>query len=75
MPITEQQPDTSGVHDSLFHGETLLVVATGDFEDVASEFGSYAVAGNFSAHAAVDEDAEFAFIFDLDEFLGPIGWK
>lgn len=75
MAITEQQPDTSGVHDPLLHGETLLVVATGDFEDVASEFGSYAVAGHFSAHAAVYEDAEFAIIFDLDELLGPIGWK
>lgn len=73
MPITEQQPDTSGVHDSLLHGETLLVITACDFEDVASEFGSYAVAGDFSAHAAVHEDAEFAIIFNLDELLGPIG--
>lgn len=61
------------MHDSLLHGKTLLVVAAGDFEDVTSELGSYAVAGDFSAHAAVHEDAEFAIIFDLDELLGSIG--
>lgn len=73
MPVTEQQPDTGGVHDSLLHGKTLLVITAGDFEDVACEFGSYAVAGDFSAHAAVHEDTEFAVIFDLDELLGSIG--
>ena len=62
------------MHDTLFHRETLLVVAAGDFEDVAFEFGTDAVASDFLAHAFVHEGAEFAFVFDLDEFLGAIGW-
>ena len=62
------------MHDALFHGESLLVVSTCDLEDVSFEFGAYAVAGNFCAHAFVHEDAEFALIFDFDELLCAVGW-
>lgn len=61
------------MHDSLLHRKALLVVAAGDFEHVAGELGSDAVTGDFGAHAAVHEDAEFSFIFDFDEFLSAIG--
>ena len=61
------------MHDPLLHGKTLFIVATGDFEDVAFEFRAHAVARDFMSHAAVHEDAEFAFVFDLDELLGTIG--
>ena len=73
VPVAQQQPHPSRVHDSLLHGETLLVVAAGDLEHVAFEFGANAVAGDFVAHAAVHEDAEFALVFDFDELLGAIG--
>ena len=73
VSVAQQQPHASRVHDSLLHRETLLVVAAGNFEDVAFEFGADAVAGDFVAHAAVHEDAEFALIFDLDELLCTIG--
>lgn len=62
------------MHDSLLHGEALLIVATGDLEYIAFEFGADAVARDFLAHAAVHEDAEFALVFDLNELLGTIGW-
>ena len=62
------------MHDTLLHRKALLVVAAGDFEDVAFEFGTDAVASDFLAHAFVHEGAEFAFVFDLDEFLGAVGW-
>ena len=61
------------MHDALLHRETLLVVAAGDFEDVAFEFGGDAVARDLLAHAFVHEAAEFAVVFDFDEFLGAIG--
>ena len=61
------------MHDALLHRETLLVVAAGDFEDVAFELGGDAVAGDFLAHALVHEAAEFAVVFDLDELLGAVG--
>ena len=61
------------MHDALLHGEALLVVAAGDFEDVAFELGGDAVAGDFLAHALVHEAAEFAVVFDFDELLGAVG--
>lgn len=53
----EEQTDTRGVHDSLLHGEALLVVAAGDAEHVAFELGPDAVAEDFGAHASVHEDS------------------
>lgn len=49
----EEKSDTGRVHDTLLHGETLLVVAAGDAEDVALELISEVVAGDFSAHLYV----------------------
>lgn len=74
MALTQQQSNTGRVHDSLLHGEALLIVAAGDLEYIAFEFGADAVARDFLAHAAVNEDAEFALVFDLNELLGTIGW-
>ena len=69
----QEEADPRGVHDALLHGEPLLVVAAGDFEDVAFVLGGEAVAGDFLAHALVHEGAEFAVVFDFDEFLGAVG--
>ena len=69
----QQEADARRVHDALLHREALLVVAAGDFEDVAFELGGDAVAGDLLAHALVHEAAEFAVVFDLDELLGAVG--
>jgi len=73
VALGEQQADTGGVHDTLLHGEALLVVAAGDLEDVTLELITDAVAGNLVSHAALHEDAELALIFDLDQLLGAVG--
>ena len=73
MSFAQQQSNARRVHDTLFHGESLLVVTARDLEDVAFEFGADAVAGYFLPHAAVHKDAEFALIFDFDGFLGTVG--
>lgn len=72
VAIGEQEPDTGRVHDTLLHRETLLVVSTGDAEDVALELVADRVSGDFLSHAAVHEDAELALVFDLDQLLGAI---
>lgn len=51
VAIREQETDTGWVHDSLLHWETLLVVATGDLEDISLELVSDAVTGNLLAHS------------------------
>ena len=73
MTFTQQQPHACRMHDPLLHGEPLLIVATGDFEDIAFEFGTHAVAADFLAHAAVHEDAEFALVFDVEQLLRAVG--
>lgn len=73
MPVREEKPDTRRMHDTLLHGKPLLVVATGDFENVAFELGTDRVSGDFLAHAAVHENAEAAVIVDFDELLGAVG--
>lgn len=50
VTVGEQKADTGRVHDTLLHGETLLVVSTGDTEDVALEFVTKVVTGDLSAH-------------------------
>lgn len=50
VAVGEQEPDTAGVHDTLLHGEALLVVAAGDAEDVALELVADGVSGDLGAH-------------------------
>jgi hypothetical protein len=52
MAFGEEESDTSGMHNTLLHGETLLVVATGDLENVALELITNAVAWDLGAHSA-----------------------
>jgi len=72
VTVSEQETDTGGVHDTLLHRETLLVVASSDPEDVSLELIADGVARDLVTHAAVHEDAELALIFNLDQFLGAI---
>ena len=73
VALGEEEAYTGWVHDTLLHRETLLVVATGDLEDVPLELVADAVAGNLLAHAAVHEDAQLAVILDFDQLLGAVG--
>jgi hypothetical protein len=61
VAVGEQQADSSGMHDSLLHGETLLVVAAGDLEDVALELLANAVARNLCAHSVIVSHCIFEF--------------
>ena len=50
MAVGEEESDTGRVHDTLLHGETLLVVAASDLDDVALPLVTQAVGGDLSAH-------------------------
>lgn len=73
VAVGEQEADTAGVHDTLLHGETLLVVSTSDAEDVALELVADRVTGDLSAHALLHEDGELTLILNVDELLAAIG--
>jgi hypothetical protein len=73
VALGEEEAHTGGVHNTLLHGEALLVVAAGDLEDVALELVADGVARDFLTHAAVHEDAELALILNVDELLRAVG--
>jgi len=53
VTIGKEKSDTSGMHDTLLHRETLLVVATSDLENVALELVTNGIARNLSTHSLV----------------------
>lgn len=57
--------------DALLHGETLLVVSTGNLEDVALPFITEMVSGDFGAHTLVVEVTQLVVVHDLEGLLGP----
>lgn len=57
--------------DALLHGETLLVVSSGNLEDVSLPFVSEMVSGDFGAHTLVVEVTQLVVVHDLEGLLGP----
>jgi hypothetical protein len=89
VAVGEEESDSSGMHNTLLHGETLLVVAAGDLEDVALELVADRVTRNLCAHSAIvsccgfqadelfvpllHEDTQLSLIFDLNQLLAAVG--
>jgi len=74
--LLEEQADAVGGEDTLHHGETLLVIATGDAEDVTLEGRAQKRAVHFGAHALTHEgldDTVGLLIDDLDLPRGGVG--
>ena len=57
MAVGEEEPHTVGEKDTLFHGETLLVVPAGDAEDVSLPFVAEGIARDFLGDLFVIEYA------------------
>jgi hypothetical protein len=57
VSLGKEKADTGWVHDTLLHWETLLVVATGDSEDISLELVSDGVSRNLSAHSVKSKSA------------------
>jgi hypothetical protein len=73
VSIGEEESDTSGMHNTLLHWETLLVVASSDLEDVSLELVANGVSWHFLAHSLLHEYSQLSVIFDLNELLRAIG--
>jgi hypothetical protein len=57
VAVGKEELYTMGKEDTLFHGETLLVIPAGDTEDVSFPFVAERVSGNFLRDLFVIEDA------------------
>jgi len=71
MAIGEEELDTVGEEDTLFHGESLLVIATSNTEDVAFPFVTKGVGRNLLGDFLFVEDTVSLLIINIDEFLFP----
>lgn len=73
VAVGQEQTNTGGVQNSLLHGESLLVVTSGNLEDVSLELITKRVSLDLLAHALVVENAETVLVVNLDELLGSVG--
>ena len=65
----EEQPHSGVGQHSLFHRESLFVVATGNAEDIAGPFLTQAVGGNLRPHPLLIEGPQFEVIGNLKKLL------
>ena len=74
VTLAEQKANSLGCQDTLFHGETLLVVSSGDSESVALELISEGISFNILTHPFFVEDSGPTLVIDLDTLLLTGGW-
>jgi len=73
MTVGQEQTGTVRQEDTLFHGETLLVVAASYAKDVTSEFVTDRVCWDLLGHFLVEKDTVAFLLIQIDEFLSPSG--
>ena len=56
VALSKEETDTRRVHDTLLHGETLLVISAGDAEDIALPLVTKGVGGDLLRDLLVVED-------------------
>merc|ERR1712039_464969 len=74
MSLGQEKTDTSLGEDTLFHGETLLVVSTSDTENVTSPFVTKGGSIDLLAHTLLVEGTNLDFIVDLEKLLAARSW-
>lgn len=74
VALRQQQSNSGWVQHTLLHWETLLVVTTGDLEDVALELISDRVTLDLLAHTLVVEDTQLVLVLDFNGLLSTVGW-
>jgi len=73
VTLGEEELDSVGNQDTLLERETLLVVSTGDPQDVSLELVSESIGRNLLGHTLLVEDASLALVIDLNGLLLPGG--
>jgi len=71
--LAEEKSDSGVGQNSLLHGESLLVVSTGNLEDVSLVLLSKRVSLDFLGHTFVIKGTDFDFVIDLNSLLCPGG--
>ena len=74
VALSEQQLDSGWQQNTLLHWETLLVVTTGDLEDVALELVANRLTVDLLADTLVVKDTHTVLVVDFDGLLGTVDW-
>jgi len=69
LASTHKESNSTLDEDTLLHGETVLIVTAGNFEDVSLEFITKSVTFDFLAHSFTVEDGKLLVIIDADSLL------
>jgi hypothetical protein len=56
----------------LLHGESILVIASSNFEDIALEFIAKAVGFDLLAEALIEEDTALVIVINFETLLGAL---
>lgn len=74
LPFPHEDSDSSLDEDTLSHGEALLVVSTGNFEDVPLELISQLISVDFLSHSFVVEYGTLFVVIDFVSLLATCEW-
>ena len=69
----EKKPDSTGAENTLFHGETLFVLTSGDSKNVAFELVAKVIGWELVGDPLLVHDLGLVVIVDFDGFLLPGG--
>jgi len=74
LAFLHEKSDSVSAEDTLFHGETLFILTSGDSKDVAFEFFAEWVSGDFVGDSLFVEMLDFVFVIDFEAFLLACAW-
>merc|ERR1719394_590105 len=74
VSLGQEKTDSSLGEDTLFHGKTLLVVSTGNTENVTSPFIAKGGSIDLLAHTLLVEGTNLNFIVNLEKLLAARSW-
>jgi hypothetical protein len=69
---SEEKFESGAGEDTLFHGKTVLIIATGNFEDISLEFVTKWISFNLLPHSFFKENSALIIVIDVDGFSGTV---
>jgi len=74
VTVSQEETGSLGEENTLLHWETLLVVTTGDAENVTLPLGTQGLSGNVVSHLLLDEWTPCSLGLDLESLLLSSDW-
>jgi len=69
VSLFHEDSGSASDEDTLFHGESVLIVSSGNFEQVALEFVTKFISSDFLTHSFTEESSQFFIVVNDDGLL------